>query len=32
MEWMDTEDKLWCIAIALIGVIGILLLVIAARW
>ena len=31
MEWMDKEDKLWCIAIVLIGVIGILLLVIAAR-
>ena len=28
---MDTEDKLWCIAFALIGIIGVLLLVIAAK-
>lgn len=31
MEWMDIEDKLWCIAIVFIGVIGVLLLVMAAR-
>ena len=31
MVKMDTENKLWCIAFALIGVIGVLLLVIAVR-